>query len=80
MKTIKGWRRIGKDGDYLNENTAQTLTICKKQYGQTYYVSLFAGEKNAEESGKRVSPEFATIAKAKTYAIDLIEKHPNGIA
>lgn len=79
MKTIKGWRRIGKEGEYINENTAQTLTICKKQFGQTYYVSLYAGENTGEADGKRISPEFTTTAKAQTYAIALMEKNPNGI-
>jgi hypothetical protein len=78
MKTIKGWRTISKEGGYLNENTGQTLTICKKQYGQTYHVSLFAGKKLIAD-GKRISPEFATTSKAQAYAIDLMEKHPNGI-
>jgi hypothetical protein len=78
MKIIKGWRTIRKEGGYLNENTGQTLIICKKQFGQTYHVSLFA-EKTDEGDGKRISPEFATTSKAQAYAIDLMEKHPNGI-
>ena len=80
MKIIKGWRTISKEGGYLNENTGQTLTICKKQFGQTYYVSLFVDEKTDKTDGKRISPEFATTAKAQAYAIDLMEKHPNGIS
>ncbi len=80
MKIIKGWRRISNEGGYLNEHTGQTLTICKKQFGQTYHVSLFAGEKTDEADGKRISPEFATTSKAQAYAIDLMNKHPNGIA
>ncbi|MFA7080437.1 MAG: hypothetical protein WC203_06010 [Candidatus Bathyarchaeia archaeon] len=79
MKTIKGWRRLNKEGGYLNENTGQTLTICKKQFGQTYHVSLFAGKKIDDAYGKCVSPEFATASKAQSYAIDVMEKHPNGI-
>ena len=80
MKIIKGWRRISNEGGYLNEHTGQTLTICKKQFGQTYHVSLFAGEKTDEADGERISPEFATTSKAQAYAIDLMNKHPNGIA
>jgi len=55
------------------------LTICKKQFGQTYHVSLFAGKKIDDAYGKCVSPEFATVSKAQSYAIDVMEKHPNGI-
>ena len=80
MKIIKGWRTITKEGGFLNENTGQTLTICKKQFGQTYHVLLFAGKKTNEANGKRISPEFATTSKAQAFAIDLMEKHPNGIA
>ena len=79
MKIIKGWRTISKEGGYLNENTGQTLTICKKPFGQTYHVSLFGGKKTDEADGKCISPEFATTSKAQAYAIDLMEKHPNGI-
>ncbi|MCW4000613.1 MAG: hypothetical protein NWE93_10270 [Candidatus Bathyarchaeota archaeon] len=80
MKTIKGWRTISKEGGYLNENTGQTLTISKKQFGQTYHVSLFVGKKTDEADSKRISPEFATTSKAQAYAFNLMEKHPNGIA
>jgi hypothetical protein len=54
--------------------------ICKKQFGQTFHVSLFGGKIANEAGGKNVSPEFATTAKAQAYAISLMEKHPNGIA
>jgi hypothetical protein len=79
MKEIKGWRRISKEGDHLNEKTGQTLMICKKQFGQTFHVAIFGGKITDEADGKRVSPEFATTAKAQTYAIHLMEKHPNGM-
>lgn len=80
MREIKGWRRIGKEGSHLNESTGQTLMICKKQFGQTFHVSLFGGEIADEADGRNVSPEFATTSKAQAYAISLMEKHPNGIA
>ena len=79
MKEIKGWRRIGKEGDHLNENTGQTLKICKKQFGQTFHVALFGGKITDEADGKSVSPEFTTTAKAQAYVNNLMEKHPNGI-
>jgi hypothetical protein len=80
MKTIKGWRRISNQGGYLNETTGQTLVVSKKEFSQTYHVSLYIGKQTIETDSKRVSPEFATESKAEAYALDWMEKHPNGLA
>ncbi len=80
MKIIKGWRKISNQGGYLNETTGQTLVVAKKEFCQTYHVSLYTGKQTVEGDSKRVSPEFATATKAEAYAVDLMEKHPNGIA
>jgi hypothetical protein len=80
MKIIKGWRKISNQGGYLNENTGQTLVVSKKEFSQTYHVSLYIGKQTNEGDSKRVSPEFATISKAEAYAIDWMEKHPDGVA
>jgi hypothetical protein len=79
MKIIEGWRKISNERGYVNETTGQTLIIAKKAFGQTYHVSLFIGEETEECDSKKISPEFANTAKAETYAIDLMKKHPNGI-
>jgi hypothetical protein len=79
LKIIKGWRKISHDGGYLNENTGQTLILEKKQFSQTYHVSIYAGIPTEEGNNKIVSPEFSTFTKAETYAIDLMKKHPNGV-
>jgi hypothetical protein len=80
MKMIKGWRKISNQGGYINEKTGQTLVVSKKEFGQTYHIALYTGEKTDEINSKRISPEFSTSSRAEAYAIDLMEKHPNGIA
>lgn len=80
MKIIKGWRKISNQGGYLNETTGQTLVVSKKEFSQTYHVSLYIGKQTTEADSKRVSPEFATISKAEAYAFDWMEKHPTGVA
>ena len=79
MKIIKGWRKISNQGGYLNETTGQTLVVSKKEFSQTFHVSLYIGKQTNEADSKRVSPEFATISKAEAYAIDWMEKHTNGV-
>ena len=80
MKIIKGWRKISNQGGFLNETTGQTLVVSRKEFSQTYHVSLYIGKQTIEKDSKRVSPEFATLSKAEAYAIDWMEKHPNGVA
>jgi len=79
MKSLKGWRKISNQGGYLNETTGQTLLVAKKEFCTTYHVSLYAGKQTKDADSKRLSPEFATATKAEAYAIDLMEKNPNGI-
>jgi hypothetical protein len=79
MKLIKGWKRMSNQGGYINENTGQTLIISKKEFSQKYHVLLFNGEQINEEESKKISPEFLTQAKAETFAIDWMKKHPNGM-
>jgi hypothetical protein len=80
MKIIKGWRKISNQGGFLNETTGQTLVVSRKEFSQTYHVSLYIGKQTNEKDSKRVSPEFATLSKAEAYAIDWMEKHPDGVA
>jgi hypothetical protein len=79
LKIIKGWKKISNEGGYLNENTGQTLIISKTKFSQTYHASIYAGEATNEDNSKPVSPEFSNFSKAETYAIGLMNKHPNGI-
>lgn len=79
MKLIKGWKRISNQGGFVNESTGQTLIVSKKEFSENYHVLLFAGQQTNKDESKRISPEFSTEAKAEAFAIDLMEKHPNGI-
>ncbi len=79
MKLIKGWKRISNQGGFVNESTGQTLIVSKKEFSENYHVLLFAGQQTTKNESKRISPEFSTEAKAEAFAIDLMEKHPNGI-
>ena len=79
MKIIKGWRKISNQGGYLNETTGQTLVVSKKEFSQTYHVSIYIGKQTNESDSERVSPEFATMSKAEAYAVGWMEKHPDGV-
>ncbi len=80
MKLIKGWKKISNEGGYVNENTGQALIISKKEFSQDYHVLLFCGKQTKkEEESKKISPDFATQPKAETFALNWMEKHPNGI-
>jgi len=79
MRLIKGWKKISNEGGYVNENTGQTLIVTKKEFTVHYHVLLFVGEQTTEKEGKAVSPVFETKVKAETFAINWMEKHPNGI-
>jgi hypothetical protein len=78
MKTILGWRRISNEGGFVNETKGQTLVIRKKEFGAQYRVLLFNGKETKDADGKKISPDFATASKAETYAIDWMQKNPNG--
>jgi len=79
LKLIKGWKKISNEGGYLNETTGQTLIISKKEFSQNYHVLLFVGEQTSKEESKTISPDFHTEAKAETFAINWMGKHPNGM-
>ncbi len=78
MKLIKGWKKISNQGGYVNENTGQTLIISKKEFSQNYHVLLFNGKQTKKEESTKISPDFATQPKAETFALNWMEKHPNG--
>jgi hypothetical protein len=78
MKLIKGWKKISNQGGYVNENTGQTLIISKKEFSQNYHVLLFNGKQTKKEESKIISPDFPTQPKAETFALNWMEKHPNG--
>jgi hypothetical protein len=80
MKLIKGWKRISNQGGFVNEITGQTLIVSKKEFSKNYQVLLFAGQQTDKNESKCISPEFSTEPKADAYAVDLMKKHPNGIA
>ena len=80
IKTIKGWKRLKHEGGYLNEFTGQTLIVAKKKFSSNYYVLVFIAQQTEEKDGRPISPDFSTEAKAETYAVNLMTKHPNGIA
>jgi len=79
LKIIKGWRKISNQGGYVNEKTGQTLVISKKEFSSKYHILLFAGEQTDNADGKKISPEYAKETKADAFALDWMEKHPNGI-
>jgi hypothetical protein len=79
MKLIKGWKKISNEGGFVNEITGQTLIVSKKEFSQNFNVLLFIGEQTKRENSKQISPDFRTEAKAKAFAINWMEKHPNGM-
>ena len=79
MKIIKGWKKISNEGGYVNENTGQTLIVSKKEYSSNYHAVLFAREQTDEAESKKISPDFSKKTKAEAFALDWMEKHPNGM-
>jgi hypothetical protein len=77
MKIVKGWRRIDNQRGYINAATGQNLVVTKKKYGEHYLALLFPRIRNDDE-GKKISPEFATESKARSFAMDWMNKHPRG--
>lgn len=69
---------MDKERGFMNEDTGQTLLVRKKEFGMHYVVLLFTGGIKVEGEGKTVSPEFATEAKAEAFALDWMNKNPNG--
>ena len=78
MKIVEGWRRIDNERGFVNETTGQNLVVKKKEFGQHYIVMLFPSM-NRDDEGTKISPEYATEAKAEAIAMDWMSKHPKGI-
>jgi hypothetical protein len=78
VKIVDGWRRIDNQRGFINATTGQSLVVTKKQYGQHYLALLFSAAESGDE-GRRISPEFPTESKAKAFAMDWMNKHPNGV-
>ena len=78
MKIVKGWRKMDNQRGYVNATTGQNLIVTKKQYGEHYVVLLFPETKNDDE-GRKTSPEFPTESKAESFAVDWMNKHPQGV-
>jgi len=79
MKIVKGWRRIDNQRGYMNDTTGQSLIVIRKEFGEHYLVMLFPVVKNDDEEGRKISPEYATESKAEAFAMDWMNKHPNGV-
>jgi hypothetical protein len=79
MKIVKGWRRIGNRRGYINATTGQNLIVTKTEFGEHYLVMLFPIVKKGDEESKKISPEYATESKAEAFAMDWMNKHPNGV-
>ena len=77
VRIIEGWKKIDNERGYLNATTGQNLIVSKKQFGQHYIVLLFPEVRNSDE-GIKISPEYATEAKAEAFAFDWMKKHPKG--
>jgi hypothetical protein len=77
VRIVNGWRRMDNERGFVNETTGQNLVVAKKQFGEHYIVRLFS-RINADEEGAKISPEFSTKAKADSFAMDWMSKHPLG--
>jgi hypothetical protein len=77
MKIVKGWRRMDNERGFMNETTGQTPIVTKKQFSERFVVLLFPRVKNDDE-GTKISPEYATEAKAIAFAIDWMSRNPKG--
>jgi len=78
MKIVEGWRRIDNERGFVNETTGENLVVKKKEFGQHYIVMLFPSM-NGDGEGTKISPEYATEAKAEAFAMDWMSKHPAGV-
>ena len=79
MKNIHGWRKMSHNRGYQNEATSQILALKKKEFTDEYVVWLIPNDSvNAE--GKRISPDFASEARALEFALSWMKKHPNSIS
>jgi hypothetical protein len=79
MKIVKGWRRIDNRRGYMNATTGQNLIVTKTEFGEHYLIMLFPMVRNDTEEGRKISPEYASESKAEAFAMDWMNKHPNGV-
>lgn len=79
MRIVEGWRRLDNQRGYINATTGQNLIVKKTEFGEHYLVMLFPIVGNDDEEGKKISPEYATKSKAEAFAIDWMNRHPNGV-
>ena len=78
MRIIKCWKRLSHEDGFLNDSSGQTVVVSRKEYSNNYNVRLLeCGQTNKDEA-KTISPEYATKAKADAFALDWMQKHPNG--
>jgi hypothetical protein len=78
VKIVKGWRRMDNQRGYINAITGQNLVVKKTEFGEHYLATLFPLVKKGED-GEKISPEYASKSKAEAFAIDWMNKHPNGV-
>lgn len=77
MKILKGWKKIDKQRGFVNDTTGHNLIVTKKQFGEHYIVMLYPNSNhNDKDEGTKLSPEYATEAKAVAYAMNWMAKHP----
>ena len=78
MRIIKGWKRLSHEDGFLNDTSGQTVVVSRKEYSNNYNVRLFECGQTDKDEVKTISPEYATKAKANAFAVDWMQKHPNG--
>jgi hypothetical protein len=79
MKIVKGWKKISNQGGYINEKTGQTLIVSKKDFSKNFQVLLFEGKQTDKGESKSISPDYSSQPKAEAFAVDWMEKHPDGM-
>ena len=77
MKIVRGWRKMDRQRGFVNETTGQNLVATKKAFGEHYVVLLFPRVR-VDDKGDTISPAYATASKAEAYALNWMEKHPEG--
>ena len=78
MRIIKGWKRLSHEDGFLNDTSGQTVVVSRKEFSNNYHVRLFECGQTDKDEGKTISPEYATKAKAAAFAVDWMQKQPNG--
>lgn len=78
MKTIKCWKRLSHDCGYQNETSEQIVVVLQKEFSRNFQVRLFEPGHTEKEEGKTISPDYASKARADSFAEDWMQKHPKG--